>query len=173
MKLTTIKSEGLAHNSYYLSDEAEAVVIDPRRDCTIYTRFAEKECAKIRYILETHRNEDYVVGSLELQNMTDAEIGHSKALPFKYGEHNLGDGDTINVGTLRIKVLHTPGHTVESSCYAVYSSESPEEAAIVFTGDTLFVGSVGRTDLYGKKAHAKQATKLHKNINKKLLPLGD
>src|SRR3990172_4025645 len=173
MKLTTIKSEGLENNSYYLSDEAEAVVIDPRRDCTVYTRLAEKECAKIRYILETHRNEDYVVGSLELQNMTDAEIGHSKALPFKYGKHNFGDGDTINVGDLRIKVLQTPGHTDESLCYAVYASENPEEAAIVFTGDTLFVGSVGRTDLYGKKAQAKQARKLHESINEKLLPLGE
>ena len=66
MKLHTIKSEGLAHNSYFLSDNEEAAVIDPRRDCQIYTRLARKECAKIRYILETHRNEDYVVGSLEL-----------------------------------------------------------------------------------------------------------
>jgi len=173
MKLTTIKSEGLAHNSYYLSDETEAVVIDPRRDCQIYKRLAEKECAKIRYILETHRNEDYVVGSVELQNMTDAEIGHSKALPFKYGDHNFGDGDTINVGSLRIRVLHTPGHTDESLCYVVHSSENPEEAAIVLTGDTLFVGSVGRTDLYGKKAQAKQARKLHESIKEKLLPLGD
>jgi len=173
MKLTTIKSEGLAHNSYYLSDETEAVVIDPRRDCQIYKRLAEKECAKIRYILETHRNEDYVVGSVELQNMTDAEIGHSKALPFKYGDHNFGDGDTINVGSLRIRVLHTPGHTDESLCYIVHSSENPEEAAIVLTGDTLFVGSVGRTDLYGKKAQAKQARKLHESINEKLLPLGE
>src|SRR4030065_195079 len=130
MKLTAIKSEGLAHNSYYLSDEAEAVVIAPRRDCQIYTRLAEKECAKIRYILETHRNEDYVVGSLELQNMTDTEIGHSKTLSFRYGEHRLEDGDTVNVGSLRIKVLHTPGHTDESLCYVVHSSENPEEGAI-------------------------------------------
>ncbi len=96
MKLEIIKSEGLAHNSYYLSDEQEAVVIDPRRDCEIYTQLAKKECTKIKYILETHRNEDYVVGSLELQNMTEAEIGHSNALPFKYGEHNLADGDILN-----------------------------------------------------------------------------
>ena len=89
MKLQIIKSEGLAHNSYFLSDENEAVVIDPRRDCEIYTQLAKEECAKIKYILETHRNEDYVVGSLELQNMTEAEIAHSNALPFKYGEHNL------------------------------------------------------------------------------------
>ena len=95
MKLKTIKSEGLAHNSCILSDAGEAAVIDPRRDCEIYPLLAEKECTEITYILETHRNEDYVVGSLELQNLTDAEIAHSKALPFKYGEHNLDDGETL------------------------------------------------------------------------------
>ena len=105
MKLEIIKSEGLAHNSYYLSDEKEAVVIDPRRDCEIYTQLAKKECAKIKYILETHRNEDYVVGSLELQNMTEAEIGHSNSLPFKYGEHNFADGDILSIGNIKIKVF--------------------------------------------------------------------
>ena len=108
MKLVTVKSEGLAHRSYFLTDEEEAIVIDPRRDCQIYKHLAENACAKTKYILETHRNEDYVVGSLELQNMTDAEIGHSKALPFKYGEHHLSDGDSLTVGSLRIRVLHTP-----------------------------------------------------------------
>src|SRR3990172_8841012 len=140
MKLTTIKSEGLAHNSYYLSDETEAVVIDPRRDCQIYKRLAEKECAKIRYILETHRNEDYVIGSVELQNMTKAEIGHSNALPFKYGEHNLAEGDTLNIGNFKIKVLSTSGHTDESLCYVAYPPQSTEPT-LVFTGDTLFAGS--------------------------------
>lgn len=173
MKLSTIKSEGLAANSYYLSDESEAAIIDPRRDCEVYTRLAERECTSIKYILETHRNEDYVVGSLELQNMTDAEIGHSKALPFKYGEHRFDDGDLVNVGSLKIRVLYTPGHTDESLCYAVYRSENPKEAVMVFTGDTLFVGSVGRTDLYGEKAQARQARKLYKSINEKLLLLGD
>ncbi len=173
MKLKTIKSEGLAHNSYYLSDEAEAVVIDPRRDCEIYTRTAGKECVTIKYILETHRNEDFVVGSLELQNMTEAEIGHGKELPFKYGEHRFDDGDTLEVGNLKIRVLSTPGHTDESVCYVVYTSESAQEASLVFTGDTLFVGSVGRTDLYGKKAHAEQAKKLYQSLTEKLLPLGD
>ena len=89
MRLKVIKSEGIAHNSYYLSSGDEVVVVDPRRDCEIYTQLAKEECAKIRYILETHRNEDFVIGSLELQNMTEAEIGHSNGLPFKYGEHNL------------------------------------------------------------------------------------
>ena len=92
MKIKIIKCEGIAHNSYFLSDENEAVVIDPRRDCEIYTQLAKEDCAAIKYILETHRNEDYVVGSLELQNITEAEIGHSDALPFKYGEYKLSDG---------------------------------------------------------------------------------
>jgi hydroxyacylglutathione hydrolase len=172
MKLKTIKSEGIAHNSYFLSDGDEAVVIDPRRDCQIYTRIAQNECAKIRYILETHRNEDYVIGSFELQNITDAEICHSKELPFKYGEHNLSNGETLRIGNLEIKTLYTPGHTNESLCYAVYQADQ-REALMVFTGDTLFVGSVGRTDLYGKEAQPNQAEKLYTSIHEKLLPLGD
>ena len=81
MKLQIVRSEGLAHNSYLLSDDGEAVVIDPRRDCQIYALTAEKQCTQIKYILETHRNEDYVVGSLELQNMVQAEIGQAKSCP--------------------------------------------------------------------------------------------
>jgi hydroxyacylglutathione hydrolase len=172
MKLKTIKSEGLAHNSYYLSDENEAVVIDPRRDCEVYTQLSREECVKIKYILETHRNEDYVVGSMELKNMTEAEIAHSKALPFKYGEHNLADGDALNVGRIKIKALHTPGHTNESLSYLVYPPDSAE-AMMVFTGDALFAGSVGRTDLYGKTAQRAQAEKIYISLHEKLLPLGD
>ena len=165
-----VKSEGLAHNSYYLSSGVEAAVIDPRRDCTVYTELAAQDCAKIMYILETHRNEDYAAGSLELQNMTEAEIAHSKELPFKYGEQNLSDGDTLNVGGTKIKVLYTPGHTNESLCYVVSEDSEPQ---MVFTGDTLFAGSVGRTDLYGKQAQRTQAEKLYTSLQEKILPLGD
>jgi hydroxyacylglutathione hydrolase len=172
MKLATIKSEGIAHNSYYLTDENEAVVIDPRRDREIYIQQAKGDCAKIKYILETHRNEDYIIGSLELQNMTEAEIGHSNALPFKYGEHNLADGDTLNVGNVKIKILYTPGHTNDSLCYLIYPPDSAEPK-LVFTGDTLFAGSVGRTDIYGKNAQPTQAEKLYNSLHEKLLPLGD
>ncbi len=172
MKLQIIKSEGLAHNSYYLSSENEAAVIDPRRDCEIYTQLAKEDCAKIKYILETHRNEDYVVGSLELQNQTEAEIAHSNALPFKYGEDNLTDGDILHVGNVKIKALNTPGHTNESLCYIAFTPEGTEAKA-VFTGDTLFAGSVGRTDLYGKNNQPTQAEKLYISIQEKLLPLGD
>lgn len=170
MKVEAVKSEGLAHNSYYIQSGSEAAVIDPRRDCTIYTELASRDCAKIKYILETHRNEDYVIGSLELQNMTDAEIGHSKELQFRYGEHNLVDEDTLNVGDLKIKALYTPGHTNESLCYIVFEGMEPR---MVFTGDTLFAGSVGRTDLYGKDRQRTQAEKLYESIYEKLLMLDD
>jgi hydroxyacylglutathione hydrolase len=170
MHLKNIKSEGLAHNSYYLSSGDEAAVIDPRRDCTIYTQLAAHDCAKIKYILETHKNEDYVIGSLELQNITEAEIAHSKEVPFKYGEHNLSDGDTLNVGNTKIKTVYTPGHTNESLSYIIFEGSEPQ---MVFTGDTLFAGSVGRTDLYGKQAQPTQAEKLYDSLNEKLLILGN
>jgi len=172
VKLQIIKSEGLAHNSYFLSDGGEVAVIDPRRDCDVYALMAEKECATTKFILETHRNEDYVVGSLDLQSMTQAEIAHSNGLPFKYGEHSLADGDVLNVGTLKIKAIYTPGHTNESLCYAVYQA-GDGEVSMVFTGDTLFAGSVGRTDLYGKTAQKTQAEQLYTSIHEKLLRLGD
>jgi hydroxyacylglutathione hydrolase len=172
MKIKTIKSEGLAHNSYILFEQGEAVVIDPRRDCEIYAELAKEECVQIKYVLETHRNEDYVIGSLELQNMTEAEIGHSNSLPFKYGEHNLVDGDTLNVGDIKIKTISTFGHTNESLCYVVYPPQNVE-ASLVFTGDTLFAGSVGRTDLYGKTSQSIQADKLFSSLHEKLLPIGD
>jgi hydroxyacylglutathione hydrolase len=148
-------------------------VVDPRRDCQIYKRLAQEECVKIKYILETHRNEDYVVGSFELQNVTDAEICHSKELPFKYGEHNLSDGENLSVGNLKIKALYTPGHTNESLSYAIYKPLQSADALMVFTGDTLFVGSVGRTDLYGKEVQHDQVEKLYNSTHEKLLPLGD
>jgi hydroxyacylglutathione hydrolase len=173
MKLYTVKSEGLAHNSYVLTDGQEAAVIDPRRDCKIYTRIANKTCTKIRYILETHRNEDYVVGSTELKSVTGAEICHSKQLRFKYGDHNLDDAETLTIGNLKIKALHTPGHTDESLCYTVTDTEKNTQPLMVFTGDTLFVGSIGRTDLQGKDAQRKQAEKLFTSLHEKLLPLGD
>ena len=172
MKLKIIKSEGLAHNSYYLSDGEEAVVVDPRRDCETYTQLAKEDCAKIKYIIETHRNEDYVIGSLELKNMTEAEIGHGNALPFKYGEHNLADGDSLSVGSTKIRALYTPGHTNESLCYAVYPGDQ-KDPMLVLTGDTLFSGSVGRTDLYGDDNRPVQAEKLYYSLKERLLPLGD
>lgn len=168
-----IKSAGLAHNSYFLSDQGDAAIVDPRRDCTIYLKLAQRKCSKIRYVLETHRNEDYVTGSLELQSLTGAEIAHSKETPFKYGEHNLSDGENMKIGGLTIKALYTPGHTNDSMCYVVYDSMSRDQPMMMFTGDTLFAGDIGRTDLQGSDVWRRQSEKLFDSLQEKVFPLGD
>ena len=119
MWLKTVTAKGLAHESYFLSDHNEAMVVDPRRDCAIYAELAARECTEIKYIFETHCNEDFVTGSLDLQRRTDAEIGHSKETHFRYGDHNLAEGETFDVGDLKVEVLSTPGHTNDSLCLLV------------------------------------------------------
>jgi hydroxyacylglutathione hydrolase len=173
MRLETVTAEGLAHKSYFLSDHNEAMVVDPRRDCAIYVEMAARECTEIKYIFETHCNEDFVAGSLDLQRRTDAEIGHSKETHFRYGDHDLADGETFYVGDLRVEVLSTPGHTNDSLCFVVYERLDSRVPLNVFTGDTLFAGDVGRIDLLGSESARAQSKKLHSSIFEKLLPLGD
>ena len=172
MILELIKSEGIAHNSYLLGSGNYAAVIDPRRDCQVYADSAQQKGLKIRYIFETHRNEDYVVGSAELKSMTGAEIYHGPGLEWKYGV-TLKDNQVFRMGELELTAMHTPGHTDESMCYAVSDLSTGKTPAMVFTGDTLFVGDVGRTDLYGENEAPRLASDLHQSIFKKLFPLGD
>lgn len=173
MQLEIVKAKGLAHNSYFLSDRGEAIVIDPRRDCEIYAELAGRECARIKYIFESHCHEDFVIGSTALQRLTGAEIGHSWETHFRYGDHDLRDGETFYVGDLKVEVLHTPGHTNDSICFAVYERQQSRTPLFVFTGDTLLAGDVGRTDLLGTKATVTQSKKLYKSIFERLMPLGD
>ncbi|MBI4188182.1 MAG: MBL fold metallo-hydrolase [Chloroflexi bacterium] len=172
MILERIKSEGIAHNSYLLGSGNDAAVIDPRRDCQVYTDYARKKGLKIRHIFETHRNEDYMVGSIELKNLTGAEIYHGPGLDWKYGT-TLQNGQTFQIGSLRLTAIHTPGHTDESMSYTIADLATGEAAVMVFTGDTLFVGDVGRTNLYGLKEVPRLASNLYDSIFNKLLPLGD
>lgn len=167
-----IKSEGLAHLSYFVGSGNEAIVIDPRRDCQIYFDIARREGMKIKYIFETHRNEDYVIGSLELKELTDAEIYHGKGVDFKYGIF-VSDEQEFNFGSMKLTALHTPGHTDESMSYALTYPESGKAPLMVFTGDALFVGDVGRTDLYGPEEIPRMAANLYESIFSKILPLGD
>lgn len=167
-----IKSEGLAHLSYFVGSGDEAIVIDPRRDCQIYFDLARREGMKIKYIFETHRNEDYVIGSLELKELTDAEIYHGQGLDFKYGNF-VRDGQEFNFGSMKLAALHTPGHTDESMSYTLSDPDTGKEPLMVFTGDSLFVGEVGRTDLYGPKKAPGMAANLYDSIFNKILPLGD
>lgn len=167
-----IKSEGLAHLSYFVGSGNEAIVIDPRRDCQIYLDIARREGMKIKYIFETHRNEDYVIGSLELKELTDAEIYHGKGVDFKYGIF-VSDEQEFNFGSMKLTALHTPGHTDESMSYALTYPDSGKAPLMVFTGDALFVGDVGRTDLYGPEEIPRMAANLYESIFSKILPLGD
>jgi hydroxyacylglutathione hydrolase len=164
-----IKSEGLAHNSYFVGSGSEAAVIDPRRDISVYLDLARERCMDIKYIFETHRNEDYVVGSMPLNIATGATVHHGKALDFKYG-HPASESDQFTVGNIRLMAMETPGHTPESLTYALYESSS-WKPLMAFTGDTIFPGSTGRTDLWGEPAKA--AGLLYDSIVKKILSLGD
>jgi hydroxyacylglutathione hydrolase len=170
--LQRIKSEGISHNSYFVGSGNDAIVIDPRRDCQIYTDLAQKSGLKIKYIFETHRNEDYVIGSLELKEITGADIYHGPGLEWKYGL-TLEDGQSFQIGRLKVVANYTPGHTRESMSYCLADPDTGENPVMVFTGDTLFVGDVGRTDLYGQQEAPGMASHLYDSIFKKLLPLGD
>ena len=167
-----VKSEGLAHISYFLGSKGEAIVIDPRRDCQIYVDLAQSEEMKITRIFETHRNEDYVIGSRELEHVTGANIYHGSGSAFKYGEI-LKDGQEFYLGKLKVTALHTPGHTNESMSYVIADLLMSDEPVMVFTGDSLFVGDVGRIDLYGTEEAPRLAEQLYDSIFNKILPLGD
>ena len=149
MILERIKSAGISHISYLVASGNDAVVIDPRRDCQVYVSYARRNGLRIKYIFETHRNEDYVAGSAELKSVTGAEIYHGPGLDWKYGT-TLADGQAFRIGHIRLTALHTPGHTPESMCYTLADLDTKEAVVMVFTGDTLFVGDVGRTDLYSE-----------------------
>jgi hydroxyacylglutathione hydrolase len=172
MILEKFKSEGLAHNSYLLGSGNDAVVIDPSRDCQAYADSAREKGLKIKYIFETHRNEDYLVGSLELNKITGAEIYHGPGLNWLYGSL-LEDGQAFKIGGVRLTAIHTPGHTDESMSFAVADLVTGGNTVLAFTGDTLFVGDVGRTDLYGPEETPRLASALYDSIFRKILPLGD
>lgn len=171
MLFERIVSEVLAHNSYLIGDSSEAVVIDPRRDCQVYIDRAVLGGYRIKYILETHRNEDYAIGSCELAERTGAEIWHADAqLDYSYG-NPVEDGQTFRVGRLIVTAIHTPGHTPGSMSYLLHDQHRNPWA--IFTGDALFAGDVGRVDLLGMDRADELAELLYDSIFDKILPLGD
>lgn len=172
MILRQVLSRGLAHYSYYIGAGREAAVIDPRRDCGIYLELAREHDQEITCIFETHRNEDYVTGSCELAARCRAEIFHGPVTPFSFGK-TVCDGNRVNVGDLEIIVLETPGHTPDSISLVVSDKKVSPGAYLVFTGDALFAGDVGRVDLFGKGRDTGAAGMLHDSIWNKILSLGD
>jgi hydroxyacylglutathione hydrolase len=171
MFLEKIKSEGIAQLSYIVGDGSEAAVIDPRRDYQIYLDTAAVQGMRITRIFETHRNEDYVVGSQDLARKTGATIHHGSKLDFAYGE-KVHEGDSFILGDLKLEILETPGHTDESISIVVKDTNFSDDAVAVFTGDALFIGDVGRTDFFPDRA-AEVAGLLYDSIFDTILPLGD
>ena len=171
MLFERIESEGLAHYSYLLGSGTEALAIDPRRDCGEYIRLLRKNRMTLKYILETHRNEDYVIGSKELASATGAEIWHAdEELDYSYGK-TVQDGQTWDLAGLLVKALSTPGHTPGSMSYLLHDEDG--NPWMCFTGDALFAGDAGRVDLMGMDRAREMAEKLYESIFEKLIPLGD
>jgi len=171
MLFERIVSKGLAHYSYLIGDRNEAVVIDPRRDFEVYIKKATAEGMRISHILETHRNEDYFVGSSALGKATGAEIWHADdQWPYSYGKP-AKDGQKWKVGRLEIEALRTPGHTPGSMSYL--QRDAGGFPWILFTGDALFAGDVGRIDLLGQDRAPEMAGLLYDSIFSKMGSLGD
>jgi hydroxyacylglutathione hydrolase len=171
MYFERIESKGLAHYSYIIGDGTEAAVIDPRRDCAVYEKMAQEAGLAIKIILETHRNEDYVIGSAELAAHTGAEIGHADSqLDYAYGQP-VKDGQTWHVGQLELRAIHTPGHTEGHMSYLLHDPDG--SPWMIFTGDCLFAGDVGRVDLLGMDRAEEMAGLMYESLFHKILPLGD
>ena len=167
-----VKSEGIAHKSYFIGSNGKAAVIDPRRDCDIYTEIAEKNNMEIVYIFETHRNEDYTIGSLELKEIVGADIFHGYGVDFDYGNY-VSDEDKFQIGSLVLEIIETPGHTNESISILVRDRDVSDDIYMIFTGDSLFAGEIGRCDLYGEVNKRKMAESMYISIFKKILLIGD
>jgi hydroxyacylglutathione hydrolase len=171
--LQKFKTDGLAHVAYLLGDEPEAVLVDPRRDVEEYIEAARANNLVIKYVMETHRQEDFVMGSRRIKELLGAKIVTGEHELFGHSDIRLGDGQRFKLGSLELQALHTPGHTPESTCYALYVDAAPEHALAVFTGDTLFIGETGRTDLTDPERTSEHAGQLFDAVHGKLLPLGD
>ena len=169
-----IKTKGLGHNAYVLGcGEGLAVVVDPRRDVADYLSLARENNLSIAYVLETHRQEDFEYGSRNLVKATDAKIVTGTHPLFGESDVKLANAGELTVGTTRFVVLETPGHTPEGVCYAVYPKDAEGTCWGVFTGDTLFVGETGRTDLTDSEKTGENAGLLYDAVHKQIAPLGD
>jgi hydroxyacylglutathione hydrolase len=174
MKVEQIYTGCLAQGAYYIESEGEAVVIDPLREVEPYLKKAEKDGARIKYVIETHFHADFVSGHLDLSKKTGATIVYGPSARPDFEAHIAADGEVLTVGKVSLQVLHTPGHTMESTCYLLRDEAGRDTA--LFSGDTLFIGDVGRPDLAQKAAHMTQeqlAETLFDSLRSKIMPLAD
>jgi glyoxylase-like metal-dependent hydrolase (beta-lactamase superfamily II)/rhodanese-related sulfurtransferase len=163
----------LAHASYMMASEGEAVVVDPQRDVEIYLKAAEANQVSIRHILETHLHADFVSGHRELASRTGAKIYIGAQAGAAFPHVAVQDGFQLRVGKMRITALETPGHTPESICLVITDEEKSADAWAVLTGDTLFLGDVGRPDLSRRYSPVQLAGMLYDSLHNKVLKLED
>jgi hydroxyacylglutathione hydrolase len=162
----------LAHASYLIGSNGEAAIVDPQRDVDQYIAEADKRGLKIRYVIETHLHADFVSGHRELADRTGAEIVIGAAAGAQFAHRGVRDGDALRIGDVELRAMETPGHTPESISWLVVDNGKPVK---VLTGDTLFIGDVGRPDLAGAKGYTPQsmAAMLYDSLHHKLLELSD
>lgn len=174
MNIEQIYTGCLSQGAYYLESEGEAAIIDPLREVTPYLQRAAKDHATIKYVFETHFHADFVSGHVDLAQKTGATIVYGPEAQPAFKAHIGTDNEEFKIGKIFLKLLHTPGHTLESSCYLLLDENKAPKA--IFTGDTLFLGDVGRPDLAQKAAHMSQeelAGLLYNSLIQKILALPD
>lgn len=175
MKVEQIYTGCLAQGAYYIMSEGEVAIIDPLREVDAYIQKALIDKAQIKYVLETHFHADFVSGHIDLAKKTGAKIVYGPTAAPAFDFYAAKDGEIISLGKVKIKVIHTPGHTMESTCYLLIDETGKEVA--LFSGDTLFIGDVGRPDLAQKvKENLTQdilAGHLYDSLRNKIMPLSD
>jgi len=174
MKVEQIYTGCLAQGAYYITSNGEAAIIDPLRETQPYLDRLEKDGAKLKYIFETHFHADFVSGHVDLSKKTNASIVYGPTAKPQFEAIVAEDNQIFEIGDIKIKVLHTPGHTMESSCFLLIDENGKETA--LFSGDTLFLGDVGRPDLAQKAANLTQeelAGLLYESLYNKILPLAN
>jgi glyoxylase-like metal-dependent hydrolase (beta-lactamase superfamily II)/rhodanese-related sulfurtransferase len=174
MKIEQIYTGCLAQGAYYITSNGEAAIIDPLREVQPYLDRATKDGVKIKYVFETHFHADFVSGHLDLSKKTGAPIVYGPNANPEFKALIAQDGEEFKLGNVTIKVLHTPGHTMESTCFLLKDENGKDHA--LFSGDTLFLGDVGRPDLAQKAASMTQdqlAGLLYDSLNTKIMPLAD
>jgi len=174
MKIEQIYTGCLAQGAYYIMSNGEAAIIDPLRETAPYLERAQKDGVKIKYIFETHFHADFVSGHVDLAHATGAKIIYGPNAQTSYESYSAKDGELFTIGNISIKILHTPGHTMESSCFLLIDEQGNDHA--LFSGDTLFIGDVGRPDLAQKAANMTQyqlAATLYHSLRDKIMTLKD
>ncbi len=175
MKVEQIYTGCLAQGAYYICSEGEVAIIDPLREVGPYLQRAQKDQSTIKYVFETHFHADFVSGHLDLSKKTGAPIVYGPTAKPNFPAKIAEDGEIFNIGKIKIQAIHTPGHTLESTCYLLIDEEDKPKA--LFTGDTLFIGDVGRPDLAQKVVEDltqdKLAGMLYDSLRNKIMPLPD